>query len=56
VPIQRIGFHAGHLVSLAVRAIQLARSNQPLAVQQVKDSPLFESELSQPWEPVAFDK
>ena len=54
-PIQRVGYHAGHVLNLALRAIELARQNQPLATDFVKVPALFEAEINRPWSATAFE-
>lgn len=54
-PIQRVGYHARHILSLAIRAIELQRQHQPLACDRADVPALFESEVRQPFDANAFD-
>jgi DNA-binding LacI/PurR family transcriptional regulator len=54
-PIQRVGFHARHVLSLALRAIELIRQGKTLSRQFVSVPALFESEINQPFSAHTFD-
>ena len=56
VPVQRVGFHARHMLSLALRAIEMKRTNKPLAREIVKVPALFEAEIDKPWPAIGFDE
>ncbi|MDB5325640.1 MAG: hypothetical protein JWM57_1209, partial [Phycisphaerales bacterium] len=54
VPIQRVGFHTGHILSASLNAIELLRNHKKLAAEQVTVPALFESELNRPWQAAEF--
>ena len=54
VPIQRVGFHTGHILTASLNAIELLRNHRALATDQVAVPALFESELDQPWQAAEF--
>ena len=54
-PIQRVGYHARHVLALGIRAIELTRQHRPLATEMAEVPALFESEIKDAWEATAFD-
>jgi DNA-binding LacI/PurR family transcriptional regulator len=54
-PIQRVGYHARHVLSASLRAIDLLRQGETLATDIVMVPALFEDEVNQPWQAAGFN-
>ena len=54
-PIQRVGFHARHVLSHGLRAIELLRQGKTLRTDMVVVPALFEEQTNQPFDSHSFE-